>query len=248
MLKLFWDKDNIAFVSNHVDAIEHSHCVLQIFLSFDEPLQVSVAGESISGKCIIVNQNIQHNFSCNNKMQLSILVEPSSSFAKELIKKIDGNYLIYNKDIERIQQKAYAIIDTNDKEKYIDFMSEFANYLGISRSAIVFDERIVKLLEKLQTCDCYDHTIESIAKEVCLSPSRLSHLFAKQIGVPLKKYIQFHQLEKAFTAILSGKSITDSAMLAGFNTPSHFAATVKKWMGMPVSTSIKDSEILKVFI
>lgn len=184
MLKLFWDKDNIAFVSNHVNATEHSHCVLQIFLSFDEPLQVSVAGESISGKCIIVNQNVFHKFSCNNKMHLSILVEPSSSFAKELVKKINGNYLIYNKDIERIQQKAYAIIDTNDKEKYLDFVSEFANYLGISRGANVLDARIVKLLEKLHTCDCYDHTIENLAKEVCLSPSRLSHLFSEQIGVP----------------------------------------------------------------
>lgn len=248
MLKLFWDKDNIAFISNHVDAIEHSHCVLQIFLSFDESLQVSVAGESLSGKCIIVNQNVCHRFSCNNKMQLSILVEPSSNFAKELMKKIDGDYLVYNKDIERIQQKAYAIIDTNDKEKYLDFVSEFANYLGISRGANVLDARIVKLLEKLHTCDCYDHTIENLAKEVCLSPSRLSHLFAKQIGVPLKKYIQFHQLEKAFTAILKGISITDSAMLAGFNSPSHFAASVKKWIGMSVSTSIKDSEFLKVFI
>lgn len=248
MLKLFWDKDNIVFVSNHVDATEHSHCVLQIFLSFDEPLQVSVEGESICGKCIIINKNVQHKFSCNNTTYLSILIEPCSNFAKELIKKIDGNYLIYNKEIECIQQKAYAIINTNDKEKYLDFVSEFANYLGINRSAHVLDERIVKLLEKLQTCDCYDHTIENLAKEVCLSPSRLSHLFAEQIGVPLKSYVQFHQLERAFTAILNGKSITDSAMLAGFNSPSHFAATVKKWMGMPVSTSIKDSEFLKVFI
>lgn len=127
-------------------------------------------------------------------------------------------------------------------------MSEFANYLGINIGANVLDERIIKVLGKLQTCDCYDHTIENLAKEVCLSPSRLSHLFANQIGVPLKKYIQFHQLEKAFTAILGGKSITNAAMLAGFNSPSHFAATVKKWMGMPVSTSIKDSEFLKVFI
>lgn len=66
--------------------------------------------------------------------------------------------------------------------------------------------------------------------------------------MPLKSYIQFHQLEKAFTALLSGESVTDSAMLAGFISPSHFAATVKKWMGMPVSASIKDSEILKVFV
>lgn len=248
MLKLFWDKDNIAFVSNHVDAVEHSHCVLQIFLSFNEPLQVSVADESISGKCIMVNQNVWHKFSCNNKTHLSILVEPSSSFAKEIIKKINGDYLIINNDIECIQQKANAIADTNDKEKYLDFVREFADYLSVNRGVNELDERIVKLLDLLKNCDCYDHTIANLAKEVCLSPSRLSHLFSEQIGVPLKSYIQFHQLEKAFTALLSGESVTNVAMLAGFNSPSHFAATVKKWMGMPVSASIKDSEILKVFI
>lgn len=127
-------------------------------------------------------------------------------------------------------------------------MQSFADYLGVKRNTNVLDERIVELIELLQGCDCYDHTIDSFAKEICLSPSRLSHLFCAQIGVPLKSYILFHQLEQAFTVILSGKSITDAAMLAGFNSPSHFAATVKKWMGMPVSAIMKDSEILKVFI
>lgn len=248
MLKLFWDKDNIAFISNYVEATEHSHCVLQVFLSFDAPLQVIVDGERLNGKCIIINKNVQHEFSCNNAVYLSILIEPCSNFAKELIKQINGDYLIFNNDLEDIQCKASMLIDTNDKEKYIDFVQSFADYLGVKRNANASDERIVELIELLQNCDCYDHTIDSFAKEICLSPSRLSHLFCAQIGVPLKSYILFHQLEKAFTAILSGQSITDAAMLAGFNSPSHFAATVKKWMGMPVSAIIKDSEILKVFI
>lgn len=248
MLKLFWDKDNIAFISNYVEATEHSHCVLQVFLSFDEPLEVIVGGERLNGKCIIINKNVQHKFSCNNTTYLSILIEPCSNFAKELINQLNGDYLIFNNVLEDIQHKASMLIDTNDKEKYIDFVQSFADYLGVKRNANASDERIVELIELLQNCDCYDHTIDSFAKEICLSPSRLSHLFCAQIGVPLKSYILFHQLEKAFTAILSGQSITDAAMLAGFNSPSHFAATVKKWMGMPVSAIMKYSEILKVFI
>ncbi|MDE7083601.1 MAG: AraC family transcriptional regulator [Clostridia bacterium] len=248
MLKIFWDKDNIAFIGNQVNATEHSHCVLQVFLSLDEPLQVFVENEQISGKCIIVNKNARHIFSCNNKVRLSILIEPSSGFAKELMKKIDGNYLICDSGIERIQQQASALLYTDDKQQYSDFIQDFSKYLGIKRNSKVLDERIIKLFELLQNCDCYNHTIENFAKIVCLSPSRLSHLFREQIGVPLKSYILFHQLEKAFTALLNGTNITDAAMLAGFDSPSHFAATVKKWMGMPVSASIKDSEFLKVFI
>lgn len=248
MLKIFWDKDNIAFIGNQVNATEHAHCVLQIFLSLNEPLEVTVNGEQINGKCILVNKNARHIFSCDNQIRLSILIEPSSNFATELIQKIDSDYLIFDNDIDRLQQKAAALIDTNDRQRYIEFIQDFAEYLGVKRNSGILDERITALLEILQNCDCYDHTIENFAKSVCLSSSRLSHLFREQIGVPLKSYILFHQLEKAFTALLNGTNITDAAMLAGFDSPSHFAATVKKWMGMPVSVSIKDSEFLKVFI
>ncbi len=248
MLKIFWDKDNIAFIGNQVNATEHSHCVIQVFLSLDEPLQITVENNQISGKCVIVNKNARHIFSCDNKVRMSIFIEPSSSFAKELIKKIDDDFLICNNRIEPIQQKAATLIDTDDKQGYSDFIQDFAENLGVKRNSKVLDERIIELLEILQSCDCYDHTIESFAKSVCLSSSRLSHLFREQIGVPLKSYILFHQLEKAFTALLDGKSITDAAMLAGFDSPSHFAATVKKRMGMSASASIKDSEFLKVFI
>ncbi len=196
----------------------------------------------------MVNKNTRHIFSCDNKIRVSILIEPSSSFAKELIKKIDGDYLIYNNGLEHIQQKAALLLNTNDKRKYENFIQDFATYLGIKRNSKILDERIITLLEKLQNCDCYDHTIDSFAKSVCLSSSRLSHLFREQIGVPLKSYIIFHQLEKAFTVLLNGANITDAAMLAGFDSPSHFAATVKKWMGTPVSASMKDSDFLKVFI
>lgn len=247
MLKVFWDKDNIAFIGNHVNATEHSHCVLQVFLSLDGPLLITVEKEQVKGKSIIVNANAMHKFSCGNNVRLSILIEPSSSFAKELVSKIDGNYIVYDSGIEHLQQKAAALIDTDDKQLYISFIQDFAEFLGIKRSSEVFDERINKLMELLQNCDCYDHAIDKFAKSVCLSPSRLSHLFREQIGVPLKRYIMFHQLKKAFTSLLIGTNITDAAMFAGFDSPSHFAATVKKWMGMPVSASIKDSEFLKVF-
>lgn len=99
--------------------MEHLHCVLQVFLSFDEPLQVIVGGERLNGKCIIINKNVQHEFSCSNTTYLSILIEPCSNFAKELINQLNGDYLIFNNDLEDIQRKALMLIDTNDKEKYV---------------------------------------------------------------------------------------------------------------------------------
>ncbi len=249
MLKVFWDEDNIGIICDKLNAVSHSHCVLQIFLSFDEPLKITVGNTCVNGKCVIVNKNVPHSVSSNGKARLSILIEPASGFASKLISEIKGDYLICDKEnIAGLQQQAAKLINATDRKRYAAFIRYFAQYLGIDRRAKVLDGRIIEILEILQSCDCYDHTIESFADKVCLSASRLSHLFRDQTGVPLKRYILFHQLEKAFTALLNGKSVTDAAMSAGFDSPSHFAATVKKWIGMPVTQSLKDSEFLKVFM
>ena len=63
--------------------------------------------------------------------------------------------------------------------------------------------------------------------------------------MPLKSYIQFRQMQTAFLALLNGKNITEAAMLAGFDSPSHFATVTKKMMGMPASISVKNSVFLK---
>ncbi len=53
-------------------------------------------------------------------------------------------------------------------------------------------------------------------------------------------------MECAFRELLSGKNVTEASMTAGFDTPSHFAGTVKRMMGMPFFI-FKDSEFLKVY-
>ena len=98
----------------------------------------------------------------------------------------------------------------------------------------------------MEFCNCDTHLIALYADKVALSQSRLSHLFKEQVGIPLKSYIQFHQIQKAFLGLLNGKNITEAAMFAGFDTPSHFAAVTKRMMGMPASISLKDSVFLKV--
>lgn len=248
MLKIFWDKDNIGLVGDRLNAAEHAHCVLQAFLSFDAPLQITVETTQISGKCIVLNQNTKHSFSCSHTACISVLIEPTSGFARELISKMEGKRFLCSQqgDITALQQKAAALAAATDPEPYRTFVRDFADFLGVERKTYVLDDRIAKLLDLLEECDCYNHTIRNLGKQVALSPDRLSHLFRTQIGVPLKSYLLFHQLEKAFTAILNGSNITDAAMLAGFDSPSHFAATVKKWVGMSVSASTKDSEFLKV--
>ena len=126
------------------------------------------------------------------------------------------------------------------------FSEKLCRFLGVKQEPFHFDQRIELLLQLIENCDCNSHAISSFADKVSLSPSRLSHLFKAETGVPLKSYITLHQVERAFMKLLCGKNITEAALEAGFDSSSHFSATVKRMMGIPASLSTKDSVFLKV--
>lgn len=248
MLRVFWDKDNVGVISDRLNTLEHTHCVIQLFIGIDEPLCVSVEGKRISGECVIVNKEIKHVFSCESITHMSILIPPTSDLADRVSKRINGDYYICDKaESAEIVTAAKELIKANNMTQYRNVIEIIQRIMGVEKTQRVIDTRIIELLEYLEECDCYNHTIQALASKVALSPSRLSHLFKDQIGITLKSYILLHQLQKAFIALFKGSSVTDAAMNAGFVSPSHFGATVNKWMGMNVTASIKDSDFLIVF-
>ena len=61
------------------------------------------------------------------------------------------------------------------------------------------------------------------------------HLFRAHFGVPVAEYIAHKKLEKAAENIASGMSITESALRAGYDTPSGFAKAFRKEYGINAS-------------
>ena len=147
----------------------------------------------------------------------------------------------------KLIEYARPMIDSFDEKSYRQYLNQMYLCLGFQPMKRQLDERITGFLNILQDCTCIDHSVDKFAEELCISTSRLSHLFSEQVGIPLKSYLTLHQLEKAYQDILNGNSITDAAMNAGFDSPSHFAATVKRLMGLPTRRALKDSRFLKVY-
>ncbi|NQX46577.1 helix-turn-helix transcriptional regulator [Paenibacillus tritici] len=64
-------------------------------------------------------------------------------------------------------------------------------------------------------------SLDGGVRQFGLSNSRLSHLFKENTGISLSGYMVLHKLQKATYLIFEGLSITDAAMAAGFDSPSH---------------------------
>ena len=106
----------------------------------------------------------------------------------------------------------------NLKGKNITY-SDILSKIQINDSSPYIDERIIKSIEYI--CNNFQSdkfSINDLAKQVFLSPSRLSLLFKQQTGSSIIKYLLWTRLRNAIFLILTNnkKSITTIALECGF--------------------------------
>ena len=98
------------------------------------------------------------------------------------------------------------------------------------------DDRIVRVVEELHRSYDTAMPIAALAKSVGLSPSRLQHLFAREAGVPMRRYRTWQRLRAAIREVVGGSSFTQAAHVAGFYDQSHFAREFRRTFGAPASS------------
>lgn len=75
--------------------------------------------------------------------------------------------------------------------------------------------------------------LRDVAAAVHLSESRLSHLFADDLGITFRAYVRWLRLLRATAAVAEGRSLTEAAHLAGFTDSSHLTRTCHRTFGGP---------------
>ncbi|WP_291175379.1 AraC family transcriptional regulator [Hyphomicrobium sp.] len=81
--------------------------------------------------------------------------------------------------------------------------------------------------------------VADAARAVGLSPSRFQHLFAREVGVPYRRFRVWQRLRCAIGSIAAGDSFTDAAHRAGFFDQAHFARAFRHTFGAPASPSLR---------
>ena len=73
---------------------------------------------------------------------------------------------------------------------------------------------------------------DTLARRVGLSPTRFSHWFVEQSGIPLRSYKKWLKLRLAMEALLDGQKPTHAAMQAGFSDLAHMSRAFSESFGL----------------
>jgi len=104
------------------------------------------------------------------------------------------------------------------------------------RAARSVHPRVRALLSLLRNGGVEQGTsLERLARAVGLSPSRLMHVFTSSVGIPLRPYLAWLRVQRAAIEIVSGCSLSDAALAAGFSDAAHMSRTFRRMLGIPPS-------------
>ena len=100
---------------------------------------------------------------------------------------------------------------------------------------VVSDERILRAVAYIRSHLDAPLTLEDVAAEACLSPSRFRHLFVEETGMALRPYILWRRFLRVWDLMMAGESLSSAAHRAGFADAAHLTRTSRRMFGFPPS-------------
>ncbi|MEV0075222.1 helix-turn-helix domain-containing protein [Nocardia neocaledoniensis] len=172
----------------------------------------------------IVPAGQPHAFTADEAWGVVAHVEPRSALGAELIELVDEP-----SDARSWQHAGQVLV--NGHSAYLE------GRLRFPESAVrLRHPGVAAACAHLQAeLDSRPVRLRDVAAAVHLSESRLSHLFAEELGITFRAYVRWLRLLRATTAVAQGCSLTEAAHLAGFTDSSHLTRTCRRTFGGPPS-------------
>ena len=238
----YWWGGYYLYLGRFDDINDHGHHALQIMLNREGLFQFSMNGSIMECGGAIIASDRSHRLLSSNDSQIHVWIERESSVARAITKQhlakdnfkiLDGDLLLR---LRSCTDSPDNILGSCEKAHnlYVKLVSELGGYSGCSEEEI--DPRIQSVMKLLQ--DKYlsqKLSITEIARHVNLSESRLIHLFTKEVGIPLRRYVLWLRLSTAVRMAVQGNTLKEAARVACFADAAHFSRTCRSMFGISPS-------------
>ncbi|AVQ45375.1 helix-turn-helix domain-containing protein [Clostridium botulinum] len=256
MAEIFCALDHVLLLADYNDPEKHKHWAKHLLISLKGNFNCLIEGEKISCEGIMISSNVFHTIESNGEDLLVYIFDETTDISKEIeeIYLKNRDYYILKSDIvEKIRTIwNHSMGKTSDSKKieenYSNSYEKILNACNLKvKTPHIKDDRIKKVLKLLQDREeITDGTIAELAQIICLSQSRLSHLFKEETKISLNSFLVITKIAKTYEYIFAGENITEACIKAGFHSPSHFATTNKNMFGISANGFRKQVRFIQV--
>ena len=243
MTKLYEAKDHLLILAGYGDPAEHRHMAAHIMISTGGTMDIISTDGLIRCQGVMIPSGISHRVQTNGSPVLVFLYDSTTGISAQIQNVQDIPEDVCQRIIHR-----YRNFEEQDRlDTYGEFMRFVLDCLGLQAPACrINDARIHDALSYIHNHAAEPITCKMVADVVYLSQSRFSHLFREQVGMTVPAYLIYRRLMAVYAQVIQGRSITQSALDAGFSSSGHFADVSRRVFGLSASEITRDLTFLKV--
>lgn len=162
-----------------------------------------------------------------------MFVEPETREGRVLHEQyLEGGITEMPADAVAQKSRVFDAWRSGDRESLVrECMSLLNTLTGGVEPTTVSDERILRAVAYINSHLDGKLTLEEVAEQAFLSPSRFRHLFVEQTGMALRPYILWRRFLKVWELGMQGESFSSAAHQAGFADAAHLSRTSKRMFG-----------------
>lgn len=214
----------------------HAHHAIQIILACAHPIEISDGQERRAVELAVIPPDRPHAFATGTPWATILYVAPESQIGRYLAARENGSRSVDTWASSGVDPREVVQARVTEWSAARAAVAEITRRLGAlpteARAWPTAVEAVVSALpERL------DGTLRlsTLAREVGLSASRLSHLLTANLGIPFRVYVLWLRLARAAGELAQGRTLTEAAHAAGFADSAHLSRVFRRMFGIAPS-------------
>ena len=212
--RLFWGPGRLVYIGLGGPAERHRHHAVQLVVSFGEPFEISLDGPPITARAAVVPSGARHTVETSGRRVALILMEPAGPAGAGMAKRSQE---LSGRDIASLIDMENEPGD--DARAVLAFADRLAGSLDPSnRQGLPLSPPVSAALDYLDGAIRGSPRLAEAARAGHISPSRLTHLFSDEVGIPFRRFVLWLRLRRAAEGAGNATTLTEAAIAAGLAT------------------------------
>lgn len=238
--RLILDAGTILFVGPGGAAERHAHHAVQLVWALDGDFTVTFDGP-LRRRAAVIPADVEHAFDATGRQVAILFVEPHGPRGAALDRRARaelGAEVVGDLASVRFPELTLSGV-------------EAARWCDVTLSALGADDPISPLSAVSRRAVAYvEAAIEGkpqlaeAARRAGVSPSRLTHVFTREVGIPFRRFVLWTRMKHAVAATQAGGDLTHAAIAAGFSDSAHLSRTFRSMFGLSPSLVLPLAEIV----
>jgi AraC-like DNA-binding protein len=213
----------------------HAHYAVQIARSFDRPFRLDLGCRQLDAYAACIPSGAKHAIFSNAARLAYVLIDPHGRRGLEIARRaceLAGREIspwlgeqpppaANPQSLGRFGAELMAVLAPPQRPEPVPISDDV-------RAALDYVEQTANRLPRL----------EDAARLACLSPSRLTHRFSAEVGLPFRRFVVWARIRRSALAVAEGANLTQAAAAAGFSDSSHLTRVFRATFGVTPSTML----------